>query len=826
MRWIFLAAYIGLLIGLSGCTSMVDFENSQVIDSTPLGFLSPDDHLGQTILVRRTPLTGIKLHLRLSEAAQDLDSHLLFRLYSSLDRSENYYIGQVNYRQIQYNFPIVISIPALALESGQYVYLELESTGSPVWVYGREEDNYANGQLYVDGQPQNGDLAFSLTYEYGLAAAGEDLINILRQSWLLLPLFGLLLLPGWILLEVAGLNHRYQLPEKIGLALGISLALPALVFTWAGSVGQSLPSGLITSVYVLLAISAVAIVGYRYLLRQRTGQHTTRPPDNPSMFNRPALVGIAVICLFGLVLFIRLAMVRDMSGPAWVDPVHHTLITRLIQETGRIPADFTPYATAPATNYHTGFHVSAAIFAWLSGLEAIDSLFVLGQVLNAAAVIAVYLLAYELTGSRLVGLLAALIAGFASPMPAYYTSWGRYTQLTGLIILPAGFVLLRKIYRPDPSDPDDSALGRETASRRRFIWLAALTCSGLFFIHYRVAVFLLCLVLADVLIQWIASPHARDPEKPLKIIGLLKTAGLTLLMTLPVLIPVVLDLLPRRAVQWNQPGAVAAFSIPWGFLTAAMGVPMLIAAALGLIAALFRQTRLAVISILWIALMFLAANLNRLGLPTGGLISNDSVIISLFFPLSILGAFFLASLWALVSRHGMVWKWIIALSLAIIAAYTIVVGSQKLLTIINPTTVFLRNGDRTAARWITENLPEQAGFLVNPAPWGYGIYVGSDGGYWLSPLSGQLTFPPTLLYGHGYRPDIAEINQAARQVLENAQDADFLAGFMREKKLEYLYLGVRGGPIDSRVLLQSAQFELIYHQEGAWIFRLAGQADR
>ena len=35
---------------------------------------------------------------------------------------------------------------------------------------------------------------------------------------------------------------------------------------------------------------------------------------------------------------------------------------------------------------------------------------------------------------RIGGLAAALIVGVFTPMPAYYTSWGRYTQLAALLI--------------------------------------------------------------------------------------------------------------------------------------------------------------------------------------------------------------------------------------------------------------------------------------------------------------------------------------------------------------------------------------------------------
>lgn len=805
---------------------MVDFENSQVIDSTPLGFLSAENHLGQTFIVRRTPLTAVKLHLRLGEESPDLDSQVILSLYDSPDRQLSVYRGQVSYRQIQNNFPILISVPQLDREPGQILFMELEASGSPVWVYGRGEDNYPDGQFYSNGQPQAGDLAFSLSYRYGLQAVGQDLLAIFQKSWLVIPLVALLIAPGYVVLSTSGPNRSYRLPEQIGFALGISLALPALVMTWTSLLGLALPVWLVTAAYSLLVIAAIGIAIYRLFQSRRMAPPSTGQAEGRPRFSPPALIVVALGLLFLLALFVRLAMVRDLSGPAWVDPVHHSLITRLIQNAGRIPSDFTPYAQASATNYHTGFHVSAAVFGWLAKLEAIDSLFIVGQFLNAAALFAVYLLGYELTGSRLAGFLAALVASFASPMPAYYTSWGRYTQLAGLVVLPTGFVLLRQAYRPVIADAVEQASSRwpGTAGRWWIPLLAAAVCAGLFFIHYRVAAFLLCLVAADVFVLFISRIRSPDPGWRLDIRALLISTALTILFSMPVLIPVVFDLLPRLAVQWNQPGSVEAFSIAWGFLTAGLGRPMLYAACLGLLLAVVRNWRLALTTVLWVGLMFLAANLNRLGLPAGGFISNDSVVISLFLPLSILAAYPFVELWQFARRRGTTMSLAVGLPIVILATYTILVGSQRLLPIINSATVFLRSGDRNAAHWIEDNLPEEAGLLINPSLWGYGIYVGSDGGYWLSPLTGRQTFPPTLLYGHGLRADIAVINQSTSSVMENAQDPTFLASFMRDNLLEYVYLGVRGGPISALELLQSAEFEVIYHQDGAWIFRLVNPA--
>ena len=57
----------------------------------------------------------------------------------------------------------------------------------------------------------------------------------------------------------------------------------------------------------------------------------------------------------------------------------------------------------------------------------------------------IYLLTKTLTNNRPASLTAALIVTAFTLMPAYYASWGRYTQLVGLLLLPTAFVLIVKI---------------------------------------------------------------------------------------------------------------------------------------------------------------------------------------------------------------------------------------------------------------------------------------------------------------------------------------------------------------------------------------------
>ena len=68
-------------------------------------------------------------------------------------------------------------------------------------------------------------------------------------------------------------------------------------------------------------------------------------------------------------------------------------------------------------------------------------------------------------------------------------------------------------------------------------------------------------------------------------------------------------------------------------------------------------------------------------------------------------------------------------------AYT---GAKQLIAIINPITVLSRNADLPAIEWVEKNIPVNETIVINPFAWGYGLYAGSDGGYWISPLSGSL----------------------------------------------------------------------------------------
>jgi hypothetical protein len=154
------------------------------------------------------------------------------------------------------------------------------------------------------------------------------------------------------------------------------------------------------------------------------------------------------------------------------------------------------------------------------------------------------------------------------------------------------------------------------------------------------------------------------------------------------------------------------------------------------------------------------------------------------------------------------------------ASILAVTGFTRLLPILNPSTVLARTADIPAMTWITENIPASETIAINPFLWGYGYCAGSDGGYWITPLTGHLTNPPPLLYGMGEAADVFSVEAFCQALLPpNASDPANVWDTLTSKDIHYVYIGSRGGPISAQALSQSPLFQVLFEQGGTWVFR-------
>ena len=817
---ILLLVLLGSLL-TTGCVSLPDPETSQIHEQEVIATLQAGGPaIGQTFISRRAGLESLTIWLGSEEA--NAHGSLQIELFHSPTDPISLYQSTLSTGGISAKKPVRITFPARDDPPGQTYYLSLHAQGKSLQIFGRSEDIYPQGAFFVAEVPVEADLAFRTTYNYGWRALLEDLGLWARAAWLVIPIGLLLLVPGWLLLDLSGLLHDFDLGEKVALAVGTSLAVIPVIMLW-------------TTIFKLPWTASAVWFGFGFLtaillvrLWKAFHQRKELPPSPPIIdpshragwqksgtLNILALLGIFIISLA-----VRLVMVRDFATPTWVDSVHHGLIARLILEQGSFPASYTPYLNIQPTEYHPGFHSLLAAFVWLSGLEIDRAMLVLGQVLNALGVFSSYLFATSLLKDRRAGLIAVAISSFFTPMPAYYASWGRYTHLAGMLILPVFLVLLKNyLHQNSPSHdfPPQEASKREI--RYKVFKSGVLLCvvaGGLFLVHYRIAAFGILLVLAYLVFQVplnLRSWGGKFGQTCLAALG-------AFLLTLPWFWPMLNQtLLPRLAAPGTPQPFFSGFT--WQYLTAGLGTHTLVLAAFGLVLGASLRKRFAFTLLFWTLLLFLLPNLSVLGLPGGNFVNHTAVEISLYLPISLLGGYFLSqAIRALEKLLPKGWWQYLGWVLTLLAIILIFFGAKRIITILNPVTVLSRQPDLPALAWIEANIPANETIAINPFLWGYGIYAGSDGGYWIAPLTGHPTLPPPVLYGVSSPEEVSRITQTCEQIVKKGKDASELREIFRQNGIRYVYLGARGGVISPQSLEGSEKFQILYKDGGSWLFEV------
>ncbi len=793
----------------SGCVTMQDPETSQELRADEIARINPENRFTQTFVSRRANLNQLELWLRTETSETPGKVMITFRLFK--DKACEIEMVKRDYalepsksaQSHQIKFPPIHSL-------GNQVYcFELSTHSGDLIIYGRNEDNYPLGEASIDNHPMPADASFRSGYDFDVHALFYDLINIGKNLFVLIPLALTFWLPGRFLLFITRLEKKFDWGARTALSMAFSLGLYPVLLVWTSA------AGIVLSSKIVWTFMAVTIVAYAGLV---VYQRKIRKKNRIKICWQVIARNLPLLGIFILTLGARLVMVRDLAAPAWVNSIHHALISRVIIDSGKLPSGYAPFFEINTASYHPGFHSSFSVFEWLSGMQLEEGMLLFGQVLNAAVIFGVYAMAHILTRNRYAGLIAALVSGVFSPMPAYYTSWGRYTQLAGLMILPAGFVFLYHLL--ENSSFWDTNHKRE--SQIAWLFSSGLLWAGLFLTHYRVSVFLFLLVFSYLVVKTIQRWRHREMGK--------KISASFFLMAFSIIIGIILSLpwwpaafstLFIPSLAWTGASDPTPFSgFSWSFLTAANGTYTLILAGLGFAWALIRRRSFEIVLFFWTALMFLFANLKTWRLPGATFINNTSVAITLFIPIAILCGYVVG--WAIRGWMNLVpekWKSVSNITVVLILGLVGLWGARSTIGIINPTTILFRSADKAGINWVEENLPREKSLLVNPFSWGYGVYAGADGGYWLSPLAGNPTRPPAVLYGLD-NDNRRKYSQLSQQVIQNSSNAGELAEIMKDNDIEFVFLGAKGGAISAAALADSEEFRELFNQLGVHVFAI------
>ncbi len=629
-----------------------------------------------------------------------------------------------------------------------------------------------------------------------------------------------LLIPGWSLLAwLPGESPFRTSPRRDflasladGAALSISLvALAALFLSLLGiRVGG-------------LAVPVLYGLGLAALLGGGIWRGVRLPGPRPGWRLGAAVFGL--VMLAGVAAW-RLYQARTLVLPAWVDSVHHALIVQMIGAHGGLPSDFMPYFPA-GFHYHYGFHLAAALFTVLARVPVGEALLWFGQVLNALVSLSIYRLAYALAidsepepgaapAARwrplMMAFLAAFLSGFVFQMPAYYLTWGRYTLLSGLILLgPALAAALEVRHEP---------FNRSAGLR------LALLLAGISLTHYFVLILaglFLAILGAPVLARSIRSRQARQT-----LLALLGWVGLGILLALPWLLAAGLAHPEQAGVSLVNPlgqseaawkGAVDYLRYIVNMLGPRHNHILLGMAGVGLLF-LLRHRSLRPLAAWGLVLSLFS-------LPWGlrmDLFRPDYFAIVLFFPASMALAGLLTDGIGALGRLawlGPVWSnRVQAASFGVVLVVFLAWGMRETRNVINSVTVLATRADVAALDWIQENTPQDARFYINSTPWIGNVYRGIDGGFWLEPYTGRLSLVPPSLYGLAGQDTVAQVKDwADRSGKLVGCDAAFWT-LAREAGLTHIYIRQGSGALQPDALADCPRLELLYSQDGVFIYRI------
>ena len=655
----------------------------------------------------------------------------------------------------------------------------------------------------------------SLLVLVGLGAA-----EVLTWSLRMVPELGLIigsasllyLLPGLALLRLLWRDVALAWPEELALALGIGVALPPLLLEIAHLAG--LPwQGWTTIAYLVLA--AMLLAG-----------HWTRRKQRPQARSLPAWHGLLLLGMVGLAVLVRLYVVRDLPVGMWGDSYHHTMIAQLLVNNHGLFSSWEPYAPLATFTYHYGFHANVAFFHWLTGIPVTQSVLDVGQILNAATIPLAYALAVRVTRSSAAGLWSAVLTGFVNTQPAYYTNWGRYTQLAGQLVLPVVLVCWM------------DALERDRLNWR-LVALAAIMTACLMLTHYIVTIFAALFLLGYLLAMGALKPSWQRVQQIC--IGAAAISTVALLLASPWLLRVLGGHLDRNVAGFvnGEVGAerIASYSSLPPVTPFHLKGPILALAAIGLLIALARRDWRVALLAVWSQLLVLTIVPQTVGLPGAGVVDNLTAYIALYLPVIPLAAYTLgAAQELLASRRAQLAGFVASGALVATTAW----GSNWQQGLIDPHYQLFTAADAEAMAWIRTHTPATARFLVNSFPaFGGTVIAGTDGGWWLPLLTGRQSNLPPITYGseraaqEDYAPRVNALAAALRDSpLTNLTPIQVdlttpaAVEALRNAGIDYIYSGAHAAPgpeeadhIDTEKLRAAPdRFRPVYNRDGAMIF--------
>ncbi|MGB4595303.1 MAG: hypothetical protein WBI14_05300 [Anaerolineaceae bacterium] len=528
----------------------------------------------------------------------------------------------------------------------------------------------------------------------------------------------MLLLPGWALLSLGQYWKRWQPLQRWFLALSLGIAVYPVMFYLARAIVPSLHIGL-NKLIVFLIICAL-IVAWRY-------QHDWKDQFKLGK-HAPWVIVVLVVTMAT-----RLILAHQYPYPAWTDSLHHSIITKLVMINGQLPYTMLPYDPGGLSVYHLGLYSLTGSAGLLAGIAPHSALLWFCQVINGFAAIGVFLVLDKLV-SRTAAIAGLVFAGLMSFQPAWYFNWGWDTQLVGqTLLLPAALVFwdfLQSIVKPSREKPSHGLSA---------IFIVAILLAGCALVHWRVAAFLLPVIILLALLA-LFNRGLNTPERK-KIVGAILITGLvSFVMILPAFLPAINDYLsPPLANNTNfelpaTPRKLSEdpyFRFSWKtFYVLGVNKELSIIALFGLIVGLISpKTRsFSLVLLFWLIVLVIEGYLYIFNIRKLAFINMTGVMIVGYLP----GALGFGLLVENVNiAFGKVFG-SVSENVAVAALLFIgVVFAPDRVKGVESYRHYMTPQDEAAMAWMKSNLAKDAVIGINTEYWTKTEFVGTDAGFWI-----------------------------------------------------------------------------------------------
>lgn len=749
-----------ILVAFTGNADVIDPLNIQDNVAVPAGELSGSNTIGQTFVFHFPCLDAIQVRGVVLHSLPSTQDRIVLHLRRAKD-SPDIAVASFPLSEFHNNDFIKFTFPPIQDSQDQTFYFLIDASEalfSPgaISLWASSEDDYPDGAMYLNGSETDRDLAFRAYYQPDGPLLIQSSVQVIEKySPLLVFILVFMFVPGSLFLWFAGWQSRFDLIEMIALAGGVSLAFISAVAFFA------LVLGIPVSGFVGVLGLPILLSGVVFFRRSRT-------PSAETSHHASQFVS-RLLGLFALISTITgLLQIQNLPVPLWVDSPTHATYIQAIVEQGHLPL---------TTLYHLGYDSIAAVIAQMSGFSIPAVMLVFGQLLITQTGLGMFLFVKRLSGSAVAGLASAVCVWFLSPTPTYFMTWGRYSLLCGVAILPIALLLVMEWL-------EQSRVNMPTIS------LAIISCVGMTFAHIRLIAFYL--VFVAIYLTWRMWSNASRRQMAVRA-GLVVVAAFVFGIFW-------LGALLANNVSWQQiltqnsgatmidsGTAFAVASVNHGMLVGALAV-------MGLIIALIRRSQGALTVLVWFvvlcAISMLPANIN------GEAFAPSFVILLTFVPSAFLNgelADWIYTRLASQSANRFV------LGGALIAVS--ILGARDMLSIVNPSTILFSAADEQAMTWIDKHTSVDAKFLVDSFDWFNGSYVPVNGGTWIPVLTHR------------------SIDFLGSSSLPSPSDAKAIARWLDERQVAYIYLGWRSGILTKKdFACRPDLYTPLYDQAGIAIF--------